>query len=53
VQKFLHNQGKGLRIEKKVIHLSKIFVWFEDDCKRHGGVPAFKRHSSDFARVKD
>jgi membrane protease YdiL (CAAX protease family) len=38
---FLNNAGKGLKIEKNAIRLSKIFDWFGDDFKVSGGVMAF------------
>ncbi len=41
---FLNNAGKGLKIEKNAIRLSKIFDWFEDDFKVSGGVMAFIKH---------
>lgn len=40
-RRFLGNAGKGLRVEKNAIHVSKIFDWFEDDFKSQGGVTAF------------
>jgi len=44
VMSFLNNQGKGLKIEKKVIRISKIFDWFEEDFQTDGGVSAFVKH---------
>ena len=45
---FLNNEGKGLKIEGKVIRLSKIFDWFEEDFDASGGVSAFiKRYRND------
>jgi hypothetical protein len=41
VRQFLSNQGKGLRIEKNTIRISKIFSWFDDDFDASGGVSAF------------
>lgn len=38
---FLQNQKKGLVNDGKVIHVSKIFDWFEKDFKVAGGVDAF------------
>jgi hypothetical protein len=38
---FLLNLGKGLKIEKKTIRISKIFEWFEEDFDVSGGVSAF------------
>lgn len=40
-RQFLNNSGKGLKIEKKLIRVSKIFDWFEDDFVASGGVSAF------------
>lgn len=40
---FLHNAGKGLRIEDHVIRVSKIFDWFEQDFDKTAGVAAFIR----------
>ena len=40
---FLKNPKKGLLEEGKVIHVSKIFDWFEKDFKVAGGVDAFIR----------
>ncbi len=52
-RKFLHNQGKGLKIEKKAVRISKIFDWFEEDFDMHGGVPAFiKRYRNDLPELK-
>lgn len=42
-KKFLLNEHKGLRIDKKQIHISKIFNWFEKDFKKTGGVEHFIR----------
>ena len=42
-QSFLRNNKKGLRIDKKAIHISKIFDWFEKDFSEVGGVEAFIR----------
>lgn len=42
-RQFLHNLGKGLRIEGSVIQVSKIFDWFEDDFEVYGGVESFIR----------
>jgi len=44
VQQFLSNQGKGLKVDKKIIHISKIFDWFEDDFKKSGGIDGFINH---------
>ncbi len=44
VQQFLNNQGKGLKIVNKTIHVSKIFNWFEDDFQKAGGVSRFIGH---------
>lgn len=40
-RQFLDNQGKGLRVDKDVMRVSKIFDWFEEDFDRYGGVGAF------------
>lgn len=40
-QKFLHNPGKGLKIEKRTIRVSKIFDWFEQDFGGREGVLTF------------
>ncbi len=42
-QSFLQNNKKGLRIDKKAIHISKIFDWFEKDFSEFGGVETFIR----------
>lgn len=42
-RQFLNNSGKGLRIEGKVIRISKIFDWFEEDFEAYGGVASFIR----------
>ena len=42
-QSFLRNNKKGLRIDKKAIHISKIFDWFEKDFSAVGGVETFIR----------
>jgi hypothetical protein len=42
-QRFLRNHKKGLRIDKKAIHISKIFDWFEKDFSEVGGVETFIR----------
>ena len=44
VRQFLNNPGKGLKIEKKAIRVSKIFDWFEEDFEDDGGVTAFVKH---------
>lgn len=41
--KFLNNAGKGLRVSKETIRVSKIFDWFEKDFRGQGGVEAFVR----------
>ena len=52
-KQFLNNQGKGLKIEKKIIRISKIFDWFEDDFDAMGGVSAFiKRYQTDLPELK-
>ncbi len=38
---FLNNAEKGLNDDGKVIHVSKIFDWFENDFKAVGGIEAF------------
>jgi len=40
-RRFLNNSGKGLKIEKNTIRVSKIFDWFEEDFEVSGGVSAF------------
>jgi len=45
VSLFLKNPKKGLVDDGKVIHVSKIFDWFDQDFKVAGGVDAFiRRH---------
>ncbi len=47
-RKFLANRGKGARVEKKVIMVSRIFDWFEKDFTIYSGVPAFvERYAGD------
>ncbi len=41
--KFLNNSGKGLRVSKETVRVSKIFDWFENDFSGQGGVEAFVR----------
>lgn len=41
--KFLNNAGKGLRVSKETVRVSKIFDWFEKDFSGQGGVEAFVR----------
>ncbi len=36
-QRFLKNPVKGLRIDRKTAHASRIFDWFEDDFEAYGG----------------
>ncbi len=43
-RQFLNNSGKGLRVEKGLIRISKIFDWFEDDFVASGGVSEFINH---------
>jgi hypothetical protein len=43
VSLFLNNPKKGLSVDSKAIHVSKIFDWFEEDFKIEGGVDAFIR----------
>jgi hypothetical protein len=51
-RRFLDNAGKGLRIEKDAIHVSKIFDWFEADFKSQGGVVAFiKRYRTELPEL--
>ncbi len=38
---FLKNQAKGLKVDNSVIHVSKIFDWFEEDFSSYGGVASF------------
>ena len=52
-RQFLNNKGKGLKIEKKAIRLSKIFDWFVEDFDVNGGVTAFiKRYRTDLPSLK-
>ncbi|MEQ1635984.1 MAG: DUF547 domain-containing protein [Methylococcales bacterium] len=44
ISQFLNNPKKGLSVDSKAIHVSKIFDWFEKDFKSVGGVEAFIRH---------
>jgi uncharacterized protein DUF547 len=44
VQRFLHNQAKGLRVVAGDAHVSQIFDWFDDDFKKQGGIETFLRH---------
>jgi len=46
VKVFLNNSKKGLFVDGKQIHVSKIFDWFEKDFKVVGGVAAFIRKYS-------
>ncbi len=38
---FLHNQKKGVWVDEKEIHVSKIFSWFKKDFIKGGGIAAF------------
>ena len=50
---FLQNNKKGLRIDKKAIHISKIFDWFEKDFSAVGGVEAFiRQHRTDLPAIE-
>ena len=40
---FLANEKKGLRVDGKTVHLTKILDWFGEDFKKEGGVKAFVR----------
>lgn len=40
---FLQQVDKGARLEGRVLHLSKIFAWYDDDFKSDGGVAEFIR----------
>ena len=52
-KQFLNNSGKGLIIEKKIIRISKIFDWFEEDFESYGGVSKFiKRYKTDLPDLK-
>lgn len=52
-RQFLNNKGKGLYINKKAIHISKIFDWFDEDFDNSGGVKAFiKRYRTDLPALK-
>ena len=47
-KQFLNNSGKGLKVEKKAIRVSKIFDWFEEDFGGNEGVTKFiKRYRTD------
>ena len=41
---FFHNDRKGLQVDQKFIHISKIFDWFEKDFTQVGGVTMFIRN---------
>lgn len=43
VSRFLENGGKGMRVnrERKTMHLSKIFAWYEKDFAGYGGIIGF------------
>ena len=43
-RRFLNNPGKGLKIDKNVIRVSKIFDWFEEDFAAGGGIEKFIKH---------
>ncbi len=52
-RQFLTNKGKGLKVEKKTIRISKIFDWFEEDFDVNGGITAFiKRYRTDLPVLK-
>ncbi len=44
VRNFLADAGKGLRVTDRVIRVSRIFDWFQEDFASYGGVEAFIRH---------
>lgn len=49
---FLANRGKGARVEKKVIAVSRIFDWFEEDFSVYDGVQAFvQRYAADLPKL--
>jgi hypothetical protein len=49
---FLNNAKKGLNDDGKVIHVSKIFDWFENDFKAVGGIEAFiRQHRSGLSKA--
>jgi hypothetical protein len=51
-QQFLVNNGKGLRVSKDNIQISKIFDWFGKDFKQVGGVEAFiRRYRADLPEL--
>ncbi|MDP3839735.1 MAG: DUF547 domain-containing protein [Methylococcales bacterium] len=51
VKSFLNNVKKGLNDDGKVIHVSKIFDWFEKDFKTVGGIEAFiRQHHSGLSK---
>lgn len=41
--RFLKNSAKGVRVNQstKTVHASKLFAWFAEDFKRHGGALSF------------
>lgn len=52
-QQFLHNSGKGLKIEQRAIRVSKIFDWFEQDFGGRDGVTQFiKQYRTDLPDLK-
>jgi len=52
-RQFLNNSGKGLKIENKMIRVSKIFDWFEKDFEKSGGVSTFvNRYRADLPNLK-
>lgn len=53
VKQFISNPGKGLKIEKNTIRISRIFDWFEEDFAVVGGVFDFlKRYKPDLPALK-
>jgi hypothetical protein len=53
VRGFLHNQKKGVWVDEKEIHVSRIFSWFEKDFVRKGGIETFiKRYRPDLPKIE-
>lgn len=55
VEAFLNQSGKGMKLAGDVLHLCKIFKWYDDDFDQSGGVRAFiqqKRPGLKFKRIK-
>ncbi|HJN50648.1 MAG: DUF547 domain-containing protein [Pseudomonadales bacterium] len=55
VARFISPLGKGTKLEGDVLHLSKIFKWYDDDFDEVGGVQEFireRRTDITFKRIK-